>query len=663
MKYVIITATPLSDAKAKLKERDINLAKLNKDPENYGDSLKLSDLVFIMKLARDLYYNSEVQIISDKVYDSLEDILREKKPNHPLLKQVGAASKANKVSLPFYMPSLSKIKPGTGSVAKWASRFKGPFVVMDKMDGTSILYDKFNQSDIKLYSRGKGVKGQDVTFLKDSGLKVPNPKKKIAARAELEIKDNVFTTKYERKKNSKDGFVNARGLVNGLINSKKNVHESIRDTDMIAYELIRPAGLKMSIQLSTLKELGFKVPAYKIFKKINDEVLSEYYKERKSKSHYDIDGLVVVPDEPYKRTTKDNPSYAMAFKMDTDDAVTTATVDYVEWNVSKHGYLKPRVKIIPVKLRGVTVSYATCHNAKFVVENKIGPGAVIDLVRSGDVIPYIRKVIKPTKAQLPDLPKGSYSWNETKVDFVLNEASANETVQLKKITGFFSIIGVEGMKSGIVTKLIDDGLDTVPKILKAPIKRFMQVDGIQLRTATKLRQNIDTALANVTLGQLMAASGVFSRLMGQTRLTQICTKLPNVLELDDKTVLKKVLAIPGFQSKTATAFVEALPKFKKFQKTLGVNVEVKKEKKIKKVSSMLSGVSVCFTGFRDDILKSIIKQNGGKYSDGIGKDTTILVVKDLSKTSTKISKASQKGIKIMDQQQFKKYLKLKKIDL
>ena len=101
------------------------------------------------------------------------------------------------------------------------------------------------------------------------------------------------------------------------------------------------------------------------------------------------------------------------------EQVVEAKVLDVLWTPSKDGYLKPRVRIEPVNIGGVTIEYATAFNADFVEKNKLGVGAVIQLVRSGDVIPHIMAVIsQATKAKMPDLP---YEWNDSWITEKLEE--------------------------------------------------------------------------------------------------------------------------------------------------------------------------------------------------------------------------------------------------
>ena len=120
-----------------------------------------------------------------------------------------------------------------------------------------------------------------------------------------------------------------------------------------------------------------------------------------------------------------------AFKMVLSDQIVEAKVLDVEWSASKHGLLKPRVRIEDVYIGGVRISYATGFNAKFIMDNKIGVGAVVKLIRSGDVIPHIMSVVKPAAA--PIMPAGNYTWTSTGVDIMLVGMQQDETVQQKRV--------------------------------------------------------------------------------------------------------------------------------------------------------------------------------------------------------------------------------------
>ena len=98
----------------------------------------------------------------------------------------------------------------------------------------------------------------------------------------------------------------------------------------------------------------------------------------------------------------------LPLKMVLSDQVAEAKVVDIIWTPSKDGYLKPKIRIEPISLGGVKIEYATAFNAAFVETNKLGIGALVQLVRSGDVIPYIMKVSMP--AENIKMPNEKYVW-------------------------------------------------------------------------------------------------------------------------------------------------------------------------------------------------------------------------------------------------------------
>ena len=87
----------------------------------------------------------------------------------------------------------------------------------------------------------------------------------------------------------------------------------------------------------------------------------------------------------------------------------------IEWNLSKHGKLKPlEVLIEPVSLNATTVKAATGNNAAFIVKHKLGPGCQVKIKKSGEIIPKIVEVYGGTEPKMPDCEyefnrKGNFS--------------------------------------------------------------------------------------------------------------------------------------------------------------------------------------------------------------------------------------------------------------
>ena len=308
-----------------------------------------------------------------------------------------------------------------------------------------------------------------------------------------------------------------------------------------------------------------------------------------------------------------------------------------------------------IRLGGVTIRRVTAFNAKFIIDNKIGPGSIIDIIRSGDVIPHIVKVRTSSLSGKPSMPNAEYTVKG--VDAVLTGSS--DLGDQKRIVHFFETLGVEGLKLGVVTKLHGYGLDTIVKIVKAQPIDLMQVDGIQDKLASKLYNNIKASLVNANLPQLMDASGLFGTGMG-TRMCQAAVKkYPNMLDLGKERIADNVsrfMDIEGFSDARAKLLAEGLPNFIKFNRELGVKVSAPAE--VKQVGKSLISHTVVFTGIRDKTLESIIEANGGTIGSGVSSKTTDLICKSPSDGSAKLEKARGLGIYIATIADFRKKYKL-----
>jgi NAD-dependent DNA ligase len=385
---------------------------------------------------------------------------------------------------------MDKIKPDTNALASWTLKYKGPYILSCKLDGVSGLYTT-EGGEAKLYTRGDGKVGQDVSHLIPY-LRLPKTKN-IVIRGEFIIPKKVFETKYKTK------FANPRNMVAGIVNHK-TINESIKDVNFVAYEVIKPL-LKPSEQMLTLSTLDVDTVLNKTVSKISNELLSETLIEWRTNYIYEIDGIIVTNDEIYERKSG-NPEHAFAFKMVLSDQIAEAKVVDVIWTPSKDGYLKPRVQIEPINLGGVKIEYATGFNGAFINDNKVGIGSTIELIRSGDVIPHIRKVI--VQAENPKMPSVPYKWNDTHVDILLEDIGSDETVKEKVITGFFRGIGVEGLSSGNVARIIQAGFDTVPKIIKMSVDDLLKVEGFKIKTATKIKNGIETQLEKASSHRVLS---------------------------------------------------------------------------------------------------------------------------------------------------------------
>jgi NAD-dependent DNA ligase len=623
------------------------IINFKKNGINVLHNLSEHQLTEMLKLANILYRNFQ-PIMTDNEYDILQDYITDKYPSNQEVFKVGAPVEKNKVQLPYEMGSMDKIKPDTNALTNWTKKYPGPYIISCKLDGVSGLYST-EEKIPKLYTRGDGKVGQDISHLIQY-LRLPKSKG-IVIRGEFIIPKSIFETKY------KTIFANPRNMVAGIVN-QKTVSEAINDIHFVAYEVIKPV-LKPSDQMSFLRIQNVETVLNKTTTILTNELLSETLIEWRQNYAYEIDGVIVTDDKNYSRKSG-NPEHSFAFKMVLSDQIAEAKVVDVIWTPSKDGYLKPRVQIEPINLGGVRIEYATGFNGSFINDNKVGIGAVIELIRSGDVIPHIRKVTTPAEeAKMPSVP---YKWNDTHVDILLEDINSDETVKEKVITGFFRGIGVEGLSSGNIARIIDAGFDSVPKIINMKVKDFLTVDGFKDKTANKLYNGIKEKLENASVVSIMSASNIFGRGFSGKKTELIMEVYPDILISKESAQEKinKVAGIKGMAKKTAEAFVQAIPNFIQFlqdtkltHKIQQAQQEQQAQLEEKDPSNPLFGKTIVMTGFRDAAIQQALKDVGAKLGSSVSKNTFLVLVKDLEEDTGKAADAKKLGIKLMTPEEFK----------
>ena len=617
------------------------------------DALKMlseKKIATMLDEAQKTYYNdSENVLMTDNEFDIIKEYMEKKYPKNKILEQIGAPiQEKNKVKLPYNMPSMDKIKPDTNALPKWKAKYSGPYVLSAKLDGISAMYST-EHDEQKLYTRGNGKVGQDISHLIPY-LRLPKTKD-VTIRGELIMKKTTFEDKYQ------SDFSNSRNLVAGIVNQKKIEPDRFKDVDFVAYEVIVPS-LKPSEQMSMLEKDDTIVVINEVKEDIDNNMLSDILVDWRKNYEYTIDGVIVTNDKIYDRTDK-NPEHGFAFKMVLSDQVAEAKVLNVLWSPSKDGYLKPRIQIEPVVLGGAKIEYATAFNAAFVEDNKLGIGALVKLVRSGDVIPHIMAVIEPAeKAKMPDV---AYKWNDTHVDIILEDAEQDDTVIEKNIIGFFKGLEVDGLGPGNVKKIIASGYTSVPQIIAMGEEDFLKVNGFKKKMAEKVYTSIRNKIEKASLIKLMAVSNIFGRGFGERRIEPIMIKYPDIVtsEISDEEKIANIKSIRGIEKKTAERFVKNIPKFLEFIKVAKLEdklnetmMGLQNQQPIDE-SNPLYEKSIIITGFRNKELSEELKSLGVRESSAVSKNTFAVIVKDKDEDTGKIEAAKQKNIPIYTSLEFK----------
>jgi DNA ligase (NAD+) len=601
--------------------------------------LKMAELTNLQQECDEAYNNGD-PLITDEEYDA---IFGDNTAHHNL--------KGFNAELPIWMGSLDK-KRNRKSLNAWLNKKSNNFVISAKLDGISALYDPHRN---KLYTRGNGKLGTDISrFINylDMTKISPQVENKVLIRGELIMSTDIFNKKY------KQCFKNSRNLVSGQFSKNIINEEIIKDINFIPYEFIytQSKQLPISEQLSLLGIWSFPrkttEPFHSSVKRLKQNSLLPWFKTNKNEITQDflikildkwtkdcifaIDGLVVTEDCLYERNIKDNPKYAIAFKREVDIESCLSTVTDITWEVSRWGLIKPVVNIEPVNISGVTISKCTGHNAKYIVDNKIGNGAQIICVRSGDVIPKIISVVKPSDNI--NLPVNTWKG----VDLYTDQET--DTVEIKTLTNVFSSIDVKYVNTKTVEKMYNTcGLNTFIKMLNCTQEDLEPV--FKQKSATRIISEIQALKSrSLKLHVLVGASGVLGYGLGAKRVESLFSSLPTLRNKDFKTVptMEEVCKVEGFAQKMAEKVVNNFPMLANFIEICLQNGLSFDEWNTDENITGGHKTKICLSGFRDKTLEM-------KYEvlSSVTKQCDLLVCKSFEKETLKIIKAKELGIKII----------------
>lgn len=567
----------------------------------------------ILHQADKAYHEEGAPILTDSVYD----VLRDAYPREDVGAEV--SDRQGKTALPYWLGSMDKRHKGV--------QLKETILVSDKLDGVSGLL-VVTENNTRLLTRGNGSVGRDISHLLPQ-LNLKIPKRHMVVRGELVMKRSAFGSLQK-------GESNARNTVAGFVNSKKEGEELRKKVDFVAYEVLEPPKMKPSEQMAFLKKNKLAPVRFEVLEEASDEQLSLLLQKRDESSEYDMDGLIVARDIEYVPVTKNNPKHAFAFKLNAMEQQSGETeVTRVEWRLSKDGLLKPTVHMKPLTLKGVVIRKATGHNARFVVDQGLGVGAKIRIIRSGDVIPRIVQVIARTS---PAMPEVQYTWNDSNVDIV----SGKDDIQLKKKGLVYTLakLNFEHMGEKTVHLLHKEGFDTLGKILALTSNSMERIEKLKGKQGEKLLAAIRKRKAELRCIDYAVASNAFGRGFSTSTLSAIDKVYPLMTGEPSSEGLQK---IGGIGEITAKNYMIGLPKFKKYVRDNGLQGSCSESSQSEeangsrppRTSNKMAGRVILFTGFRSAELQKKLLEAGATMSDNMTKKVNTLVFADGKETKSK----------------------------
>lgn len=652
---------------------------INKNPDKYiMEKLgKTEDLKKLLTIASYLYYNYDGGGLTDNSYDALEYYMKKKEKVKGRLNEKIGAMPVEKIrtELVYRMASLSKVKPGSIECVKFVSKFTDELKCCWslKLDGTSGQITYNNGKLISIVTRGDGIVGGDVTYLKDYIPSIPQKipvdyRGDVVIRGEFILPKSLWESKYSGT------YSNARAFVNGKINSG-HITSAMQDIQFIAYK-IRKNGDSISVPSPSK---GFKQLVYWKFRTPDYGILPigftifdimQLYTKKRAEAEYHIDGLVLADDvseEPvveYEEVR--NPTNAVAFKMQLQEQIRDTTVIDMDWRISRYGKLIPVAIFEAVYIDGVRITKALAFHAKKVQDWNMGRGTKIKVARSGDVIPQIKDVTVDYHVQnlIPDLAFIKYHWEGKNI--VLDDIEGNRSVHLKRIVHFFETINVPRLRGKTVEKFYDAGYKSPEEITKLSVKDMKAIKGIGDKTATFFYDTIRDVLSNIPPDRLIEASTTFKSGIGRKTLKLLFKHIPDILILsnDEVAATLKKKKIPGIGAVKIQNITMSIPKFKVYLSGFSKNdidksikYYVNKQAEMKKVgyNTLISGKKFVLTGFMNDTdyeLEDYIYDNNGDFADTVTSDTGAVVCKSLDDVTKKMLAAYGFGVPVLSIQEF-----------
>jgi len=614
------------------------------------ESLSTPELSEFLIISNALYRNGD-SLITDADYDFIfMAALKKRDPQHPLITQVEPEpiTESKTVRLPEKMLSTDKAYT-LDEIKRWLKRIEKSalslnkifenliFRVTPKLDGYA-AYDDGK----KLYTRGDGTKGTDITRAFTRGLQVGNQGKRGLGAGEVVISKTYFA------QNLAAQFDNSRNFQASIIKEK--------ELSPHAEEAIK-SGAAVFFPFAILPDwTGSPALLLEDFETIIKDI---WYQ-----TDYEVDGVVLeVTDTEIKQTmgaTRHHHRWQIAYK----ENLATAEVKVlsVTPQTSRSGRITPVAELEPVRLSGALLQRATVHHYKMVVDKGIGTGAIIELARSGEVIPKIEKVLKPVSTQVPtNCPSCNHEliWDG---DFLVCTNNLNCSAQLTHTMEYFfkTLANNDGFGTATITKLYEQGIHTIVDIYALNENDFKGFGFGDKQSSNLVEQLTRSRTESIEDWRFLAAFGIFRMGRGNSEKLLTHYALTSLFTLTEQ----EIIAVEGFAEKTAKIVIQGLAKIKPiFDRiyALGFNLQISDIAKLNNEENLLlAGKTLVFTGTMQqgsrDEMKKQAKALGAKVGSAVSGKTDWLVIGE-KVGLTKIDAAKAKGVTIMTEQDYLQFIR------
>lgn len=657
-----------------------------------------------------LYYVLDKPSISDHEYDLLMRRLIDLEKENPDLitpdsptQRVGGSPLDKFASVTHKTPLLSldnalnieELKEFDERVRKGLGvSFDIEYVCELKIDGlaVSLLYEK--SIFVKGATRGDGVHGEDITenlrTIKAIPLKI-DEETSIEVRGEVYLSlKNFYKLNEEREKEGEPLFANPRNAAAGSLRQLDPRITAKRPLSMFCYG----AALgKLQITHSTssgqansklqnratqagtlemLKDLGFRVnPNVKACDGIGAVIkFCEEFEEKREKLDYEIDGIVVkVNDlEAQKKlgSTMKSPRWAIAYKFPPQQKETV--IEAIDVQVGRTGTLTPVAHLKPIRLGGVMVKNSTLHNEDEIARKDIRIGDHVIVQRAGDVIPQVVRVVKEKRdenVKIFHMPKhcpvcGGDVYREEDEAAVrcINSSCPAKLIESVKHFASRQAMDIEGVGDALANDLVKSGLiNDLSDIYYTKKQNIMGLERKADKSADNILSAIDASKER-GLDRVIYALGILN--VGR-RAAELLAENFGDIDALIKAGDASLTAIEGIGPKIAgsiTAYFKDNHNRHLIEKLKKAGVKLNYKLKITNYKKGIKGKIFVFTGtltgMSREEAEELVRSLGGKASSSVSKSTDYVVAG--SEPGSKYEKAMKLGVKILDEDEFKKLL-------
>ncbi len=633
------------------------------------------------------YYVLDNPTVTDYEYDMMLRELEELEAQYPSLKsdnsptvRVGgmALDSFPKVHHDVKMESLQDLFSHE-EMADFAEKIfaeepGAEFVCEYKVDGLSVSLEYENGIFVRGSTRGDGVTGEDITAnlrtVKSIPMTLSKPIEYIEVRGEVYMPRGVFEAlNAKRELEGEALFANPRNAAAGSLRQLDSRITAQRKLDIAVFNIQQVRGAQVDTHIGAfqlLKELGFKViPDYKAVTNTED-ILTQIDRIDKNRVNlpFDIDGAVIKLNSYDLRrklgSTSKFPKWAAAYKYP-PEIKETKLLD-IEIDVGRTGVLTPKAILQEVILSGTRVSAATVHNKDFIAEKDIRIGDTVLVRKAGEIIPEILSSVKEKRTgneRIFEMPTHCPSCGEEVVapedEPAVRCVNASCPRQLvRRIIHFADrkAMDIDGLGSALIEKLCENSsLASVADIYRLTAENIAALYKKGDKMAENLLSSIEKSKQN-DLWRLIFGIGILH--VGDTKAKQLASHFGSLDAIVNATE-EELLSLEDFGEIIAKSVVEFFSNEKNKQlvrelQEFGLNTVAQKTA----VGDKFAGITFVLTGglssMSRDEAKAKIEALGGKAAGSVSKKTGIVIAGE--NAGSKLDKARELGIKIIDEQEF-----------